>query len=260
MIFSVTSSPGLTIHLHPAPWCHQDALHWRALQSQMLYFPFSSKGLTWETVFLPLGIYPLFRVFYVAQHQVRYSCPHSLGGASLEWESIFLHPLKKLLEITELWVFPPPCTGRNLLSLVLVQLIILSFPHENAEGLWSWWFQVLDRVNRLLNVSLGRLSSAHWALVSVWVLSQGGEGKTNHLLLFWVKRLRLEEVHLVKASPLGFTIQWSHQLLILTCHLKKKKTFSWMFIPWAVPRTSLVMAWATFAGCKLVFCFSNHHP
>lgn len=164
---------------------------------------------------------------------------------------------------------PPPCTWRNLLSLllllllVLMLLIILSSPHENAEGLWSWWFEVPDHVDRLLNVSLGRLSSRSWALVSVWVLTQGVEGKPALLLLFWVRSSGLEEVHLAETSPLGFIIQQPHQLLILTCHLKKKKSmkaFSWMFVPWTVPRTSdTVMAWAGFAGCKLSFGFSTHN-
>lgn len=151
-----------------------------------------------------------------------YSCPDPLGGPTLEWESIFLCPLKALMEITVLWVFLPPCTWINLLSLllllllVLMQLIILSFPRENAEGLWSWWFEVPDHVNRLLYVSLGTLSSRSWGLGSVCSLTQGVEGKSICLLLFCVRSSGLEDVHL--AGPC-----WVHNTAIPSTTLKRKK-------------------------------------
>lgn len=259
MIFSVPNSLYLTIHPHPAPRCHWECCaSLEGFTVTFALFPLRQQRSDWGY----RGIYPLFHVFYVALHQMGYSHPGLLARPLLEWENIFLCPWKTLMGITVLRVFPPPCTWRNLLSLllllllVLMQLIILSFPRENAEGLGSGWVEVPDHVDRLLNVSLGRLSSRSWALVSVWILTQGAEGKPTHLLPFWVRSSGLEEVHLAEPSPLGFIIQRPHQPF-----KKKPKAFSWMFVLWAVRRRShTVMAQASFAGCKLSFGFSTHGP
>lgn len=151
---------------------------------------------------------------------------------------------------------PPPAPAAVFL-LVLMQLIILSFPRQNAEGLWNRWFEVPDHVNRLLNVSLGRLSSKSWALVSVCAFTQGVEGKLTHLLFFWVQFFRA--AHVKQLVPVGFGRQQPHQLLK---NKQTKKTppeiFSWTFVPCSVARRS--HSDDTGKHCRLQAVMSLPHP